>query len=145
MATAPRTRNNVGNIRSGGIPSGARGSARDLASRGDDPDRDRAEDSGFLGEEADPTGLRGMLSGVESFLEDLSGPPSVNRPAPTERAGLRAPNEEERLRLRPQVAEEEAPALQPGDPDNLGERGRRRRREDDDTPSPVLRRGLLGV
>lgn len=100
----------------------------------------------------------GLLQRVEDSLTRthkeiqaaLSGP-SQDITTPTEREvrpGRRNPNDEGASLLgqglTPRPPEEEDPII-PGDPSNLGARGRRRRGQDAVTASPVLRRGLLGV
>lgn len=91
----------------------------------------------------------GLVGKALNAVADLAGVDSLQptRPPPTEDPNRNVPNDDERFRLFgvpiPQ-AEEELPIV-PGDPDDLGERGRRRRTRDDATASPVLRRGLLGV
>lgn len=109
---------------------------------------DRANRSGFLGEDDDrdptrKTGI-GFLDAADVFLQQPQDPPTIV--APTERPGGLSPSDRPVRLLRPgPPAEEEDPPILPGDPDELGARGRRRRTQDDRNPSPVLRRGLLGV
>lgn len=130
-----------------GLPSGARAMAdrfnrdRPDRQRNDDPDRDKDErprPRGFLGNDGDdpPTSTPGLLAGIEDVLATTDGPAGGGRDREIERRDERP--------LRPAPAEEEEVII-PGDPNDLGERGRRRRQEDDRDASPVLRRGLLGV
>ena len=108
--------------------------------RNDDPDKEGDNTSvpaGLLSEEGGastsaPLGLSdSALEAIETA--SLSGPAAQTRESPDhEFFGTPAPEEEE-------------PVLLPGNPSNMGARAARRRKEDDDTPSPILRRGLLGV
>ena len=119
------------------------------------PSRPRREPPGSVGNDGEPTESRGLLESVEDSLnkthlavqDAFSGPPSVTRPQPTERSGRRPPNDERPGLLgqgvRPPSNDEEV--IVPGDPSNLGARGRRRRTVDQVNNPPLLRRGLLGV
>lgn len=78
--------------------------------------------------------------------EFLGGGPAIDPNDPGRRNPPRRPSDEESdRRIGPVSKPEEEDLLIPGDPDNLGARGRRRRTQEDVSQSPVLRRGLLGV
>lgn len=82
-----------------------------------------------------------------TIQEFLGGGPAIDPNEPSRRNPPRRPSDEENdRRLIPVTRpnEEEEPLL-PGDPSDLGARGRRRRTRDDGQESPVMRRGLLGV
>ena len=153
---------------SGGVSSGGLGGSdrpddrdrREGPEGGSDP-RTRPRTAGIFGEGGDGAGggeptapTRGLIEQAEDFLTRthkeiqaaLSGPAQDITP-PTERPGRRPPNDDRPggLLRPPPAPEEEEPPIIPGDPSNLGARGRRRRSENDSNASPVLRRGLLGV
>ena len=107
-------------------------------------------------EESDPrkTGI-GMLDAVDDFLQQKQTPGDPNIPTersvdgfdpqtPEARRHHRNPNDDQRP-ARPVLKPPEEEPIIPGDPSNLGARGRRRGARDDVNASPVLRRGLLGV
>ncbi len=97
-------------------------------------------------DDRDPTRTTGIgfLDAADAFLQQPQEPPDIV--TPTERPGTLSPSDRSDPVLRPRLpAEEEDLPIIPGDPDDLGARGRRRRIQDDRNPSPVLRRGLLGV
>lgn len=136
-----------------GLPSGARAVAdrfnrdrKDIQGP-EGPDRPRTD--GFLGNDGDdplgdPTQPPGFLERADAAIQEaLSGTPGDDRiTTPNDRAPDRGPDiplPERRSR------DDDEEVIIPGDPNDLGARAQRRRREDDDTPSPVLRRGLLGV
>ena len=131
-----------GRARSGSMERGVQGTGER---------RPRTEPRGFLGDERndderDPTRTTGIgfLDAADAFLQQPQTPQDVT--TPTERPGNRELADRPRQPLRSvRPPEEEEPPILPGNPNDLGARGRRRRRQDDDTPSPVLRRGLLGV
>lgn len=148
------------------IASGARANARAFdrnqrkdiqgpeSDRGDLARRPRTEDRGSLGNDnsGDPTKPEpGLLEQAEDFLTRthkeiqaaLSGT-AQDITTPTERPGRNSNDERLRL-LGAGAARPEEEEIIPGDPSNLGARGRRRRTEDRINSSPVLRRGLLGV
>ena len=131
---------------SGGELSGGLGGSDRPGGRGRD-DSDRPRSDRFPGDDdRDPTRKTGIgfLDAAEAFFQQPQDPPSIV--APTERPGSLSPSDRSAPVLRPRPpAEEEDPPIVPGDPDDLGARGRRRRTQDDRNPSPVLRRGLLGV
>lgn len=103
-------------------------------------DRPRAGASLGEGPENEPVvNPRGLLDQAQSAIEES---PVLGSP----RGGREIESGGDRDRpLAPPPREEVVPPLLPGDPNDLGARGRRRRREDEDFSSPVLRRGLLGV
>lgn len=146
----------------GGSPGGAKPGSSEKPNGGvsgvDETITTRDRDNKLPGDDvngSDPTEApRGLVDRVDASLKELhrdiqkafSGP-SQDITTPTERSGVRPPNDERLPVLngsRP-TPEEEEPSIVAGDPDDLGERGRRRRRRDDVNASPVLRRGLLGV
>lgn len=106
-------------------------------------------------DEREPTVNRGLLNSIENELRaaDKAIQRALAPGEPLDFADLsrrperRPPNDELNTGVfRPaKPPEEEEPRILPGDPDDLGERGRRRRTRDDVNSSPVLRRGLLGV
>lgn len=103
-----------------------------------DKSRPRREPGGFLGSDddnRDPTRTDGLLDRAFTAIAEDPFP----RPVAREIGGSRESRPAEK------GPSDEEEVILPGDPNDLGARGRRRRREDDDTPSPVLRRGLLGV
>lgn len=114
------------------------------------PRRSGLDLPGDDGNERDPTRTTGigLLDAMNEFLQQPQQPQDIT--APTERTAsrIRPPNDELNAGLfRPTRApeEEEPEIIVPGNPDDLGERGRRRRTRDGVNSSPVLRRGLLGV
>lgn len=141
-----------------GLPSGARANARafDRNQRKDQqgpegPDRDRSPLGG-----GDPTvEERGLVESITDTLDEWSndiqealGGDAQDITVPTERpfdgAHRRNPNDEVRSPPPLKPPEEDEPII-PGDPNDLGARGRRRGTRDAVNASPVLRRGLLGV
>lgn len=81
-----------------------------------------------------------------TIQEFLGGGPAIDPNEPSRRNPPRRPSDEENdRRLEPVLRPSEEEPLVPGDPNDLGARGRRRRTLDDGQESPVLRRGLLGV
>lgn len=140
----------------GGMSSGERDLVREAQlsvedARRRDKDRVRKADPGFGGndgDEPDPTRKTGIgfLDAAEDFFQQSQIPQDITPPTERNGPGFRPPNDELNpgLRFPIKPPEEEMPIV-PGDPDDLGERGRRRRRRDDVSTSPVLRRGLLGV
>lgn len=134
------------------LVSQAQASVEDARRRDKDPIR--KEDPDFVGNDGDDprgdptrkTGI-GFLDAVDEFLQQDQTPQNITPPTERTGSGFNPPNDELNPRLaRPaKPPEEEEPPILPGNPDDLGARGRRRRRDDDVNASPVLRRGLLGV
>lgn len=121
--------------------------ARDRLTQGPENNQDREErgrGGTIEGPEGRPPTLSPSLRALEDKIDEILGGP----PRGGEGSGGQIQGPEGREPRRPSPGpprEEEAPALLPGDPNDLGARGRRRRAQDDTTPSPILRRGLLGV
>lgn len=103
------------------------------------------------GDERDPTEpAKGLIEQAQDFLtrtdKEIRAALGADPFQESFRPGPRAPNDEqERSLVAPRPPKDEEPLIVPGDPDDLGERGRRRRTRDGVNTSPVLRRGLLGV
>lgn len=115
-------------------------------------DRDRKGGSDLPGDdsnERDPTRKTGIgfLDAADTFFQQPQTPQDITPPTERTGDGFRPPNDELNpgLQFPIKPPEEEVPPIVPGDPDDLGERGRRRRSRDNVNTSPVLRRGLLGV
>lgn len=115
-------------------------------------DRPRTND-GLIGDddalnEPDPrrTGI-GLLDAAEEFLQQPQTPQDIT--TPTERPSTvhhrRNPRDDDLRPLRPVSSPAEEEEIIPGNPDDLGARGKRRGSKDEVNASPVLRRGLLGV
>lgn len=137
-----------------GLPSGARAMAdrfnrdrKDIQGPESNDDRNRDDIDG-----GDPTKEEpGLIEQARDFLDqtdkEIRAALGADPFHESFRPGPRAPNDERPglfgQNLSPRPAEEEE--FIPGDPTNLGTRGRRRRTTDDVNASPVMRRGLLGI
>lgn len=123
-------------------PLGPERTQRDRGPDRDD-DRDPSEPKGLL----EALGDLDLRAADEAIQRSIAPGEPLDFNDPNRRPGPRQSNDE-RVGLfgRPLAPpKDEEPPILPGDPDDLGERGRRRRTRNDGRASPVLRRGLLGV